>query len=246
MTKKVFTVTCTWAPSYGAVLQAYALARAVQGKHELFSFHEKGLSRSRNRALDAASADICMIADDDMYYEDDYEDTIRKVYDRYLDADIIAFHVASEDIRQQKPIRKEGRLNRITSMKVASWQITFRRESIVKSGVRFDEDFGAGTETYMGEENILLYDCIRGGLKVYYVPEKIATLRDDEASTWFEGFNAKYFYTIGKVYRRMAAALWPILITQFAVRKYKLYSGNLSFAGAMKQMLAGARSAKKG
>lgn len=40
MTKKVFTVTCTWAPSYGAVLQAYALARAVQG----FGFETKVLN----------------------------------------------------------------------------------------------------------------------------------------------------------------------------------------------------------
>lgn len=40
MTKKVFTVTCTWAPSYGAVLQAYALARAVQD----FGFETKVLN----------------------------------------------------------------------------------------------------------------------------------------------------------------------------------------------------------
>ena len=88
----------------------------------LLNYHERGLSRSRNRALDASNGDICVIADDDMYYEEDYEKVINAAYAEFPIADVIAFHVDSNDPRQRKKILKKGRLNRITSMKIASWQ----------------------------------------------------------------------------------------------------------------------------
>lgn len=209
------------------------------GKHKLYTYFERGLSKSRNRALEAADADICVIADDDMYYEDNYEQTIKTAYAKNPKADIIVFHVDSEDPRQQKKRMKSGRLNRVMTMKIASWQITFRRKSLVDLGIRFDESFGAGTDNYMGEENILLYDCIRKGLSVYYVPAKIATLKDDESSTWFEGYNERYFITKGAVFKRMSRGLWLLFVLQFAIRKRKLYSNQISLFKATKLMIFG-------
>lgn len=208
--------------------------------HKLLSYSERGLSRSRNRAIDTSDSDICVIADDDMRYEDNYEEQISKAYNELPQADIIAFHVGSEDPRQNKKILKKGRLNRITSMKIASWQLTFRRDSITKSGIRFDENFGAGTHNYMGEENIFLYDCIRRGLKVYYMPIKIATLQDDAESTWFEGYNKKYFTVKGAAYRRMSTALCLPFIIQFALRKYTVYKNTVSLYRAVFYMINGA------
>jgi glycosyltransferase involved in cell wall biosynthesis len=37
-----------------------------EGKHKLFSFKERGLSKSRNKAISRASGDICIIADNDV------------------------------------------------------------------------------------------------------------------------------------------------------------------------------------
>ena len=44
----------------------------LNSSQKFLSFKEKGLSRSRNKAIQNSSADICIIADDDMYYEEDY------------------------------------------------------------------------------------------------------------------------------------------------------------------------------
>ena len=68
----------------------------------VISVNEKGLSRSRNKAILNSNADICVIADDDMYYSNQYELNVSKGYKKYPDADIIAYYVDSDDKRHIK------------------------------------------------------------------------------------------------------------------------------------------------
>lgn len=44
-----------------------------------------------------SNADICIIADDDLKYESDYEEKIKNGYKKYKDAGIIAFYVDNVD-----------------------------------------------------------------------------------------------------------------------------------------------------
>lgn len=205
------------------------------------SYHGKGLSKSRNQAISLATSDICVIADDDMYYERDYESTIQAAYKEYPDADIIAFHVADENLSQRKDLLKSGRVDWLHSMKLSSVQLTFKKTSLTKIGISFNEQFGAGTELFMGEENIFLSDCIKKGLKVYYVPVNIATLKISE-STWFTGYDSQYFKVKGRVYYQLSRILSPLLILQFAYRKRFLYSKRLSATQAVRYMFIGAFS----
>lgn len=196
----------------------------VRNGVQTISLRDRGLSRSRNLALSKASAGICIISDDDMVYESNYESTVLEGYSKYPDADIIVFRVDNTDgtIRQLRA----GRVNFIRSMKICSVQISFRSQSIHSQRIRFNEKFGTGTENYMGEENIFLADCIRAGLKVYSVPVKIATLRESE-STWFTGYTKRYFEIKGKVFYRMSPLLSFWMILQFIVRKARLYKNDI-------------------
>ena len=212
---------------------------------KFLSFRERGLSRSRNRAVENSTAEICVIADDDMYYVDDYQKRISGAYNKYPDADIIAFHVGNEDKASEKKIMKEGQIGFIRSMKLASWQITFKKSSLSKKGILFDEKFGTGTEDYMGEENILLFDCLRNKLKIYYVPIKIATLKKDTESTWFKGYDEKYFIVCGKKFHRMSATFSYLLAAQFALRKRNLYKNNIGIMQALSLMIKGIKADKK-
>ena len=73
------------------------------GNNKLFSYNEKGLSKSRNKALGKSDADICVIADDDIKYDDKYKEIIEKAYKKYPKADLIAFYVNSENPNNIKP-----------------------------------------------------------------------------------------------------------------------------------------------
>lgn len=213
------------------------------GKNKLFSYEEKGLSKSRNKAIEHSNADICIIADDDLRYEDDYEKIVEEGYIKYPDADIIVFYVDNVDDSKKRRVRREGKINLLTSMKVQSVQMTLKRKSIIKNKIKFNENFGAGTELYSGEENIFLKDCLKKKLKIYYIPKKIATIQDNN-STWMKGYDKQYFMAKGATFYEMFKFLYPFIILQFAVRKKKKYSKDMSVLKAIKYMFKGVKQYK--
>lgn len=215
-----------------------------RGENRLYSYQEKGLSKSRNRAIEHSNAEICVIADDDLRYEDNYEKIIEEGYKKYPDADIIAFHVENVNKKKEKVKRREGKQNFFTSMKIQSVQTTFKRKSILNKNIKFDENIGAGTELYSGEENVFLSDCIKKGLKIYYIPKTIATIVDNNSS-WLKGYNRQYFNAKGATFYRMSKVLYPFLNLQYAIRKIKMYSNDMSIMKAIKYMFEGAKEYKK-
>tara|TARA_B100000579_G_C22766178_1_gene821525 strand:+ start:470 stop:1279 length:810 start_codon:yes stop_codon:yes gene_type:complete len=204
------------------------------------SYNETGLSLSRNKAIKSSSNDICVIADDDLFYVDNCEDIIQKAYSDIPDADIIIFNVISTNKKRASNIfNKKERLGFFKSMKVYSYQMSFLRKSIINNQIKFNTLFGAGSETYScGEENIFLNQCVKLGLKIYSYPETIAKV-DQQGSTWFKGYNYQYFRTKGAMFYALSKKYSFFLILQFAIRKYGLYKNETSFFNALKYMRSG-------
>lgn len=205
--------------------------------HTLLSYQERGLSRSRNRALTHASSDICVIADDDLVYTPGYPSLVSEAFTKYKDADIILFAFKKES--GSIVALPKGRINLIQSMKARSVQIAFRRKSVTENHITFNESFGAGTELYMGEENIFLAECLRKGLKIYSYPEVLTTLTERESS-WPRDRNDRYFYIHGRVFREMSPSLSKLLSIQFALRKSGRRNKAIGLIPALKYTLKGA------
>lgn len=201
---------------------------------------ERGLSKSRNMALANATEDICILCDNDVEYVDGYEQKILSAFDRHLDADVIVFFIRRPE-RQNPNYPDERKMDRLSVLKIFSPEIAMRRSRI--SDIKFDELFGAGAKYPLGEENIFLYECLRKKKKIYYVPEMIATLREEE-STWFKGYDRDFFLARGANYTAMSDSFAHVLIWQFALRKRSLYSANLSMAEAVKMMYKGRKQYK--
>lgn len=204
---------------------------------------QRGLSRSRNMAIKKAEADICILCDNDVEYLPDYENSIRDGFLKHPDADLIVFYIE----RKEKPVPnypKSKRMGYLSVLKIFSPEVAFKPQSI--KGIRFDERFGAGSGQYlMGEENIFLYDCLKKGLKIYYEPVKIAKLREEE-STWFTGYDERFFISRGAGYCAMSSFFSVILIFQYAFRKRYLYSGNITMTRALSCMFKGRREYLRG
>jgi glycosyltransferase involved in cell wall biosynthesis len=198
----------------------------------------RGLSVSRNLAIKSANSDICLLADDDLVYVNDLSKLIVEAFKNNETADVICFAVDGFDRVRKKYWDSSRRLNYLTSMKVSSVQIAFRRSSILDNNLYFNEDFGAGAMYYAGEENIWLWDCFRKGLKIHFEPVKIATLLESQ-STWFEGYTNWYFISKGAAFTAMHEFFSPILILQFALRKHKLWKNEVSFKNAIVWMFKG-------
>ena len=197
------------------------------GKVRMLSFNERGLARSRNRAIENAEGDICVIADDDIRYKKGVFDQILEAFQKYPDADVITFQYEKENSLLNK--RYSTRVfvhNRRTITHVSSIEIAFRLQSIRDKNIRFDERFGLGGEYVGGEENIFLLDCLRAGLKIYFIPLTIATHPNFSSSmTW----NESIVMSKGALFCRMYGLLGPLCGVLFALKKYGKYKAEMSF-----------------
>ncbi|USL25724.1 glycosyltransferase family A protein [Priestia megaterium] len=200
---------------------------------------EKGLSKSRNKAiLSADESDICLLADDDLVYVQNYKELVGKAFVENPTYDILAFQVEGIDRFFKSYPQKSKQLGYLSSLKVSSVEIAFKAKKLKKKNINFNELFGSGAYYKMGEENLFLHDCLRKGLKIKYIPIKVADLYMGD-STWFKGFTYEYFVDRGAVFAAMSKGYSRFLIMQFALRKYKLYKNETSLKDAIKSMFYG-------
>ena len=189
-------------------------------KVRFLSTKERGLSKSRNQALLYAKGDICLIADDDIEYEDDYEIKVLNAFKKIPDADVIIFNTTMLNYSGSITRKDIVNIRRAPKNKnYGSVRIAFRRQSFIKNNIWFNLAFGAGSIFGAGEETLVLRDINRKGLKIYEYPENIAKV-DYSTSTWFDGYNEKYFFDKGA----FLGASYPVLKNIF--KYYYIYRFN--------------------
>ena len=198
---------------------------------------ERGLSRSRNMAIKNSTGDICLIMDDDETLDDNYEATILNAYKQHPDADVIAFKVRNSE-KNYNALPK--RLRYLGVLRVASYEISFRRDSVTAKGITFDTEMGSGTGHGGGEEVAFLYSCLHKGLIVRYVPEYISTLDPCSDSQWLKGFTSRFFLERGWATARYMGKPMAILYAlYYTARKHKMYSKDCTFGSALTNTLKG-------
>ena len=125
----------------------------------MISTRERGLSVSRNMAINNSQADICLICDDDEVLMPDCAKNILQAFERHPKADIITFALR---YGEKKFANIEKEVKYVEAMKTSSLQIAFRRKKIQKHRLSFNIKMGSGTGNGGGEEIILgkFWACI--------------------------------------------------------------------------------------
>lgn len=208
---------------------------------KMYSFNERGVGKSRNNALMRSTADICLIADDDVVYVDNYEDIIIEGFKDNPKADMIIFNVSiidkdGEVTRNQK----NKRVRFFNSLKYGAVSLTFKREEVFKKNIFFSLLFGGGAKYGAGEDSLFIIECLRKGLKIYTSSSKIADVYNYESS-WFTGYNEKYFFDKGAFFASISRRFAFLLSLQDALRKYSIYKNHIDLVDALKYMLRGSK-----
>ncbi|NQJ67820.1 glycosyltransferase [Streptococcus suis] len=222
----------------GTIIEQYGQATIVHSER-------LGLSASRNEAISyARNEDICQIADDDMIFVDNYKEIVENAYKEFPEADVIVFYVDLENHAIARSSIPKGSMQYLNAMRTSSVQISFKKSSLERVGLKFDERFGIGATYGSGEENILLFDALRKGLKLYSYPVKIAYLRKRE-SHWDRSHTPENCRKRGAIYKRMTKRWYWLLILQFAIRKRKQMLPEISLFDNIRYMFQGARTFAK-
>ena len=113
-------------------------------------------------------------------------------------------------------------------MNVSSIEITFKLKSIQNANIKFDEEFGLGTEMPTGEESIFLVDAYKKKfLKILYVPIPIVIHPLESSGT--EWNNEKMIKGKGAMFGRMFGKFGYFFNLLFSLKKYSLYKKEHSF-----------------
>ena len=139
----------------------------------VFIQKDTGLSKNRNNAIRHASADILVIADDDIGLNTAYPSHILRAFKKHPEIDVACFQIRtpSDQPAYKKYPTRAKKLTRLNHLKaVSSIEIAFRRKSIREKKVWFDERFGLGATANCGEEFLFLAECLRKGLKIMFFP----------------------------------------------------------------------------
>ena len=178
----------------------------------------RGVAKSRTRAIWLARGEYLVFADDDILFsEAGLEEAIE-----YLDQNpklsllLTRAQDPSGKLRKKYP-QAATKLGLFNSARAATYEMIIRVDAVRQFGVVFDENFGAGSENYLGDEYIFIADLIRAGGKAEFVPITIAT--HPEISSGSGWGTSRDRVARARVFSRVFGALAPIVRFGFGLRR---------------------------
>ena len=203
-----------------------------------FSMRERGVGLSRNHSLLRAKADISVFADQDIVYDADYEEKILSAFAEHPEADVLLFNVQAAPGRETYHNESFGRVHWYNYGRYPTYSFAVRTEKIHDANITFSLLFGGGAKHSNGEDSLFLHDCLKAGLKIYRCPVLIGREQPGE-STWFVGYNEKFFYDRGVLYRHLYgvwARLWAL---RFVLAKRNVMCAEIPWREAYGIMVKG-------
>lgn len=211
---------------------------------KVYNFKERGLGLSRNNAIMRAKGDIVLFADDDEVFKDGYEKNIVREFEKNEKADMIVFNIDAKNLNRKVSVIKERkRVRKHNCLRYGSVRMAFKLNKIKKKNILITLICGAGTKYGSGEDSIFIYDCLKSGLKVYSSPYSIAMV-DFQESSWFNGYDKKYFKDKGVLMYLLHGKFAYLFILIFLFRHKYMYE-KIGFKTSFSSMLEGYREIKQ-
>lgn len=213
---------------------------------KVYYFNERGVGLSRNNALMRATGDIVLFADDDEVLADEYEKMIISEFENNKKTDFIAFGIDSfgDSKRMCKKVVKRKRIRWYNCLRYGAVRFAIKLDKVRNNNINFSLLFGGGAKYGSGEDSIFIYDCIKKGLKAYTSPLIIGKV-DFSKSSWFNGYNEKYYFDKGALFYALHKKLALFFSVVYLIRYHKEKS-NLTFKQKINLFKDGINSMKKG
>lgn len=136
--------------------------------------HSRGLSVNRNHALEVASGDLLLIADDDLHYTAESLSAVINIFEDNPGLDFAAFRHEGGDDKWFPTHEFDFANPEPKGYYLTSFELAMRRRCL-SSETRFPENMGVGTDCFQsGEESVFLWLLRRFKLNGRYYPVTVA------------------------------------------------------------------------
>lgn len=167
-----------------------------------------GVSVNRNFAIDALTAPLAVMSDDDVSFDKDEILGVIEAFRQRPEMDLATFRYHSESFQKNYSENEFDLRHQEKGYYVSCIEIAFRTDS-VKGKIRFNEHFGFSTDFYGGEEGIFLHDALKAGLDCRYIPQFLC--RHDGSSTGQrDRLSPKMIETKGAQFKIYYPWTWPL------------------------------------
>ena len=195
---------------------------------DLLELNSRGVAKSRNAALSNAKGKYLVFGDDDIRFLESGLDQLVDYFEQHSDCAIIMAQAVDETgtLRKSYPDKVHA-LSRFNSAKAATYEMMVRVDAIKGKGIRFDENFGAGVENYLGDEYIFIADALKAGLTGVFLPVPIAVHPKDSSGS---GWGTRRDLTArAAVFSRVFGPIAPAIRALFLIKSRK---GRVGFINA--------------
>lgn len=164
----------------------------------MISTPTRGVGINRNLGLSLAQSEYSLIVDDDMVFYDDAEEIIHRALQALPDADVIIFNFdyIKSDGTVKPRMKSAGKIKRFNCLNYGICCALVKNSTIRKNNISFSTLFGGGCKYSCGEDSLFYWDCVKNGMRIYTYIEPIGK-NEYRESTWFKGYNEKFFYDKG-------------------------------------------------
>ena len=210
---------------------------------QIFNCNEKGVGLSRNIALLRSDHEIIQFCDDDIILDDGYAKLMEKEFDDHPEADMILFNVKAQDGRVTYHNTDYKRVSFLNYGRYPAYAIAARREKLIESRVTFSLLFGGGAKYSNGEDSLFLKDCLKRKVKIYRTSVSIGHEEPVRESTWFKGYNDKFFYDRGVLYKYLYGCMALPMSVRFLLKNKNDMCKDKGFSECLKLMRRGIKMA---
>ena len=178
----------------------------------------KGVTKSRNRAIELTKTDYLIFGDDDVEFHPEKLNEAIAIME--ADPQLTLLLLAATDdkgrSRKQYPKKRE-RLTKLNSARAATYEMLIRAPEVRRLRVKFDENFGAGAENYLGDEFIFIADLIDKGAKCEFAPIYVASHPEESSgSRWGSDRDRQ---VRARIFTRVFGIWAPLVRLAFGLRR---------------------------
>ena len=170
----------------------------------------KGVAKSRNQALLHCDTEYLLFADDDITFNNSGIESAVLYFENHPECDLLLLQAVNPagQLRKRYPIKAQ-KLTKFNSAKAATYEMMVRTSTAKNLGIKFDENFGAGAENYLGDEYIFITDLLKAGGKGQFLPIIIATHPDESSATLWNSEAA--LSARAKIFSRVFGPIAPLV-----------------------------------
>ena len=130
-----------------------------------------GVTKSRNTAIREATGAVLVFGEEGVRWKRDGLDELLDIFDDNPRIAVVLGRAEDETgkLRKKYPSYREP-ATVWNSARVGTIELAVRPAELARKNVFFDEEFGAGTPNYLGDEYILVADANRAKLRCEYFP----------------------------------------------------------------------------